>query len=309
MRKQNRNNRICTNEESGKTDFIIDPLLPIGKENAITTQELMRISGCGSSRELRQRIALERERGAIICSGSGRGYWKEMMKMASRRMFSKDVVCSDRFLDMPASAQALYFQYGLEADDDGFVSAPKKILRLTNASDDDLKILVAKGFLIPFDSGVVVIRDWKINNYLRRDRYTPTRFKEEFEQLDTIDDRYQLHVLAVGIPDDNHVVDMRDTQVRLGKDSIGKGSINNNVGRKMSHFTPPTVEEVQEYCFERGNAVDAQSFVDFYTSKGWYVGKTKMKDWKASVRTWEKNQRQKNKKSKDDEGLEGWLNA
>lgn len=111
--------------------------------------------------------------------------------MASRRMFSKDVVCSDRFLDMPASAQALYFQYGLEADDDGFVSAPKKILRLTNASDDDLKILVAKGFLIPFDSGVVVIRDWKINNYLRRDRYTPTRFKEEFEQLDTIDDRYQ----------------------------------------------------------------------------------------------------------------------
>lgn len=112
--------------------------------------------------------------------------------MASRRMFSKDVVCSDRFLDMPASAQALYFQYGLEADDDGFVSAPKKILRLTNASDDDLKILVAKGFLIPFDSGVVVIRDWKINNYLRRDRYTPTRFKEEFEQLDTIDDRYQL---------------------------------------------------------------------------------------------------------------------
>ena len=183
--------------------------------------------------------------------------------MASRRMFSKDVVCSDRFLDMPASAQALYFQYGLEADDDGFVSAPKKILRLTNASDDDLKILVAKGFLIPFDSGVVVIRDWKINNYLRRDRYTPTRFKEEFEQLDTIDDRYQLHVLAVGIPDDNHVVDMRDTQVRLGKDSIGKGSINNNVGRKMSHFTPPTVEEVQEYCFERGNAVDAQSFVDF----------------------------------------------
>ena len=130
--------------------------------------------------------------------------------MASRRMFSKDVVCSDRFLDMPASAQALYFQYGLEADDDGFVSAPKKILRLTNASDDDLKILVAKGFLIPFDSGVVVIRDWKINNYLRRDRYTPTRFKKEFKQLDTIDDRYQLHVLTVGIPDDNHVVDMRD---------------------------------------------------------------------------------------------------
>ena len=83
----------------------------------------------------------------------------------------------------------------------------------------------------------------------------------------------------------------------------------NTVGRKMSHFTPPTVEEVQEYCFERGNAVDAQSFVDFYISKDWYIGKNKMKDWKAAVRTWEKNQRQKNKKSKDDAGLEGWLNA
>lgn len=162
--------------------------------------------------------------------------------MASRRMFSKDVVCSDRFLDMPASAQALYFQYGLEADDDGFVSAPKKILRLTNASDDDLKILVAKGFLIPFDSGVVVIRDWKINNYLRRDRYTPTRFKEEFEQLDTIDDRYQLHVLAVGIPDDNHVVDMRDTQVRLGKDSIGKGNSIYNSQEEFSKL-PPLVQK------------------------------------------------------------------
>lgn len=161
--------------------------------------------------------------------------------MASRRMFSKDVVCSDRFLDMPASAQALYFQYGLEADDDGFVSAPKKILRLTNASDDDLKILVAKGFLIPFDSGVVVIRDWKINNYLRRDRYTPTRFKEEFEQLDTIDDRYQLHVLAVGIPDDNHVVDMRDTQVggMVGKAigsiaTFGKNAAKSLTGAKKS---------------------------------------------------------------------------
>lgn len=78
---------------------------------------------------------------------------------------------------------------------------------------------------------------------------------------------YKNYVLAVGIPDDNHVVDMRDTQVRLGKDSIGKGSINNNVGRKMSHFTPPTVEEVQEYCFERGNAVDAQSFTLELTGK------------------------------------------
>ena len=188
---------------------------------------------------------------------------------------------------MPSSAQALYFQYGLEADDDGFVSAPKKIIRLTNASEDDLKILIAKGFIIPFDSGVVVIRDWKINNYLRKDRYTPTRFKAELEQLDTVDDRYQLHMTSNGIPISNHMVGITDTQVRLGKDSIGKDSINNK-GGKSSRFIPPTVEEVREYCLERGNNVDAQCFVDFYSSKGWYVGKSKMKDWKASVRTWEK---------------------
>lgn len=94
---------------------------------------------------------------------------------------------------------------------------------------------------------------------------------------------------------------MRDTQVRLGKDSIGKGSINNNVGRKMSHFTPPTVEEVQEYCFERGNAVDAQSFVDFYTSKGWYVGKTKMKDWSCGLMKCKKSVQAKLYSEKDTE--------
>lgn len=137
--------------------------------------------------------------------------------MANRRMFSRDIVCSDRFLDMPSSAQALYFQYGLEADDDGFVSAPKKIIRLTNASEDDLRILIAKKFVLPFESGVVVIRDWKINNYLRKDRYTPTRFKEELEQLTLVNDHYEIQTSPLGIPDGNQVVDMVDTQVRLGK--------------------------------------------------------------------------------------------
>ena len=142
--------------------------------------------------------------------------------MANRRMFSRDIVCSDRFLDMPRSAQALYFQYGLEADDDGFVSAPKKIIRLTNASEDDLKILIAKKFVLPFESGVVVIRDWKINNYLRKDRYTPTRFKEELEQLTLVNDHYEIQTSPLGIPDGNQVVDMVDTQVRLGKDRLGE---------------------------------------------------------------------------------------
>lgn len=76
MQKENRNNRVHTGEQSGKTDFLIERLLPVGKENAITTQDLVKLSGCGSARELQQRIAYEREQGAIICSGSGRGYWR-----------------------------------------------------------------------------------------------------------------------------------------------------------------------------------------------------------------------------------------
>lgn len=228
--------------------------------------------------------------------------------MANRRMFSRDIVCSDRFLDMPSSAQALYFQYGLEADDDGFVSAPKKIIRLTNASEDDLKILIAKKFVLPFESGVVVIRDWKINNYLRKDRYTPTRFKEEFEQLTLVNDHYEIQTSPLGIPDGNQVVDMVDTKVRVGKVKVGKDSVNSKRG-KSSRFVPPTVEEVSEYCLGRGNNVDAQCFVDFYSSKGWYVGKSKMKDWKASVRTWERKERSNSQGRTTEDGLGGWLDA
>ena len=228
--------------------------------------------------------------------------------MANRRMFSRDIVCSDRFLDMPSSAQALYFQYGLEADDDGFVSAPKKIIRLTNASEDDLKILIAKKFVLPFESGVVVIRDWKINNYLRKDRYSPTRFKEELEQLTLVNDHYEIHTSPLGIPDENQAVDMVDTQVRSGKDRVDKERISIN-GGKSSRFVPPTVEEVSEYCRERGNNVDAQCFVDFYSSKGWYIGKSKMRDWKASVRTWERKERSNNQSRTTEDGLGGWLDA
>ena len=94
-------------------------------------------------------------------------------------MFSLDVVDTDNFIDLPVSAQALYFHLGMRADDDGFVSSPKKITKMVNCSPDDMKILVDTGYLIPFESGVVVIRDWKVNNYIQKDRYTPTRNQEE----------------------------------------------------------------------------------------------------------------------------------
>ena len=100
-----------------------------------------------------------------------------------KRMFAKTIVLSDAFLDMPMSARCLYFTFGMLADDDGFVSSPKGIMRQCGASNDDLNILLAKRYILAFDSGIIVIKHWRINNYLRQDRYTPTSYVEEKETL------------------------------------------------------------------------------------------------------------------------------
>lgn len=139
--------------------------------------------------------------------------------MAKRRMFSLDVVNTDTFLDMPASTQALYFHLGMRADDDGFVASPRKITTMVNCSNDDLKLLLSKGFIIPFDSGVCLVRDWKINNNIRTDRYKPTQYLTERNTVETTENG--AYILS-GIPNDNQMSYQRYTQVRLGKDRLGK---------------------------------------------------------------------------------------
>ena len=105
--------------------------------------------------------------------------------MAKRRMFSTDITNSDAFQDMPLSAQALYFHLGMNADDDGVVNSPKAIQRSLGASPDDLRILVAKRFIIPIaESEIVVIKHWKINNLIQKDRYTPSKYQKELELLE-----------------------------------------------------------------------------------------------------------------------------
>ena len=147
--------------------------------------------------------------------------------MASKRMFSIDVIDTDKFLDMPVSTQALYFHFGMRADDDGFVSSPKKIAKIANCTNDDLRILISKGYVIPFDSGVIVITDWKANNLIKNDRYKPTRYQEEFKKLEVKDGSYIANqtVILDGIqmePDWNQDGTQVEPQVRLGKDSIDK---------------------------------------------------------------------------------------
>lgn len=330
--------------------------------------------------------------------------------MAERRMFAKTIIDSDAFLDMPLSAQSLYFHLSMRADDEGFINNPKKIMRMIGASQDDMSILIMRKFIIPFDSGVVVIKHWRIHNYIRADRLVETNYKDEkamlivkengaytldneikeIEALDSKDKRkiayaesslpysfsYKIkrafdgkkcpvcgitmnasnsltkptiqHNIPISYGGEHEidnisvicescnssiknketpplnnleVIDtwdkiiraekqkidwfsnpkvldnvrqMSDTcpsdvsqmsaQVRLGKDRLGKDSKK----EAQTRFSPPSVEEVRAYCESRKNNIDPESFINFYESKGWMVGKTKMKDWKASVRTWER---------------------
>lgn len=137
--------------------------------------------------------------------------------MAERRMFAKTIIDSDAFLDMPLSSQCLYFHLSMRADDEGFVNNPKKIQRMIGASEDDLKLLIAKSFLIVFETGVVVIKHWKLHNYIQKDRFKPTVYQEEKALLNEKDNgAYTLDTKCI---QDGYSL---DTQVRLGKESIGK---------------------------------------------------------------------------------------
>jgi hypothetical protein len=199
-------------------------------------------------------------------------------------MFAKSIVDSDAFIDMPMSARLLYYDLGMRADDDGFVNSPKKIMRMIGATNDDMNILIMRKFVIEFENGVVVIKHWRIHNYIQRDRYKPTNYKEQMEQLETDENGSYRKLSAHCIQN----VSTLDTQDRLGKDRLVKDT--NNSADKPHGFTPPNVQDVRAYCQERGNKVDPENFWDFYQSKNWMIGKNKMKDWKAAVRTWERSE-------------------
>ena len=142
--------------------------------------------------------------------------------MAQRRMFSRKITETDRFLEMPLSSQALYFHLNMGADDEGFIDKAKTIQRTIGASDDDMKLLIAKGFLIPFDSGVVVIRHWRIHNYIRSDRFQSTLHQDEKTQLEYDHSKTaMLKPLENVIPNGHHL----DTQDRVSKVSLDKDSL------------------------------------------------------------------------------------
>ena len=151
--------------------------------------------------------------------------------MAERRMFAKTIVTSDAFLDMPATTRCLYFLLGMVADDDGFVNNPRSIMRQSGATLDDMNLLIAKRFVLTFQSGVVVIKHWCIHNTIQKDRYKETKYLEEKAMLALDENKAVSDVYPKCIQD----VSNADTQVRLGKVSTGKDS----VGEDIEEVKPP----------------------------------------------------------------------
>lgn len=141
--------------------------------------------------------------------------------MAERRMFTKKITESDAFLEMPLSTQCLYFHLNMAADDEGFVNAPKRIQKMVGASEDDLKLLMAKSFILMFESGVIVIKHWKMHNYLRCDRFKPTDYQEEKALLTEKENKSY----TLGIPNDNQRYTGGTQAVDVGKDRIEEDRI------------------------------------------------------------------------------------
>ncbi len=215
--------------------------------------------------------------------------------MAERRMFSKSVIDSDLFIDMPVSAQLLYFHLGMHADDDGFVSNPKQIQRSVGCGADDLKLLTAKGFIIPFESGVVVITHWKVHNYIQKDRYKPTSCQIERNKI-------RLNSSNVYTLDTDCIQNVYtlDTQVRLGKDRLGKVRIGEGESEPDGSPPPPskpkfqkfgeyqhvklTEEQYQKLIEDLGEAVTAEYIkrVDEYQQQ---TGRS-YKDYNLTIRNW-----------------------
>lgn len=196
--------------------------------------------------------------------------------MAERRMFAKTIIDSDKFLDMPLSTQALYFHLSMRADDEGFISNPKKIMRMIGSDEDSMKLLIAKQFIIPFESGIVVIKHWKIHNYIQSDRFKETICTEERKQLGYAENREYVKLDTECI----HDVSSLETQYSIGKNSIDKISIDKDSidsGKPQKHkhgefnhvlltddeysrlcddYGPATadlyIKKVDEYCEQSG---------------------------------------------------------
>jgi DnaD/phage-associated family protein len=164
--------------------------------------------------------------------------------MAEKRMFAKTIIDSDLFLDMPVTAQLLYFHLCMRADDDGFINNPKRIMRDVRCSDDDMKVLIAKGYIIPFESGVIVIKHWRLHNYIKNDRYKTTLCEEKSKIKLNTNKVYELlepernQTGTIVEPKRNHVGTIMEPQYRVGKSSIDKSRLVESTDEQTDELQP-----------------------------------------------------------------------
>ena len=222
--------------------------------------------------------------------------------MAERRMFSKKIVYSDAFLDMPQSSQNLYFHLSMRADDDGFINNPKKIMRMTGASEDDMRILIGKRFLIGFESGVVVIKHWHIHNYIQKDRKKPTLYIDEMAQL-AVNDNGSYTECKSNV----YKLDTTCTP-SIGKDRLGKDSVDVSKPKKPTRQEYGSYSNIllsdQDYLKLSEELTNLNDLIEKMSTWCKANGKT-YKDYAAALRNWAKREPVDKPKKKQDDP---WIN-
>lgn len=229
--------------------------------------------------------------------------------MAEKRMFSRKIIESDTFLDMPLSAQALYFHLNLEADDDGFVNGAKRIQRMVGASEDDLKLLCTKQFIIPFSTGVIVVTHWKMHNSIQKDRYKETVYQSEKILLKEHDNKmYTLCIQDVSEMESQ----IRLDKIRLGLEEIRIESIGDSDESQPSP-APKKSKEIRHKYGSYGNVLLSdedynklmQEFPDDYNERierlSEYIASkgAKYKDHLATIRSWSRKDSEKEQTGKN----------
>ena len=237
--------------------------------------------------------------------------------MADKRMFSKSVIDTDQFIEMPVSARLLYFDLGMRADDDGFIT-PKRVMKMTGATEDDLRILITRKYVIPFDSGVIVIRHWRMNNYLKSDRYKETEYKEEKGCLELVENRYEVKdgtnldtkslqtgytgkdriELEIEIENKEESNSLRSLSSSCPEQSKESSALNDDlqvfieiplIGGKSAKITESYVKQAEELY----PAIDVRQTIR--NAKGWLLDnpKNRKSDWKRFLGSWLRREQDK----------------
>ncbi len=230
-------------------------------------------------------------------------------------MFTMQICDSDAFLDMPLSAQCLYFHLAMRADDDGFIDNAKRVMKIVGAKDDDMNVLIGKHFVLTFENGVMVIKHWRMHNTISKSRYHGTKYQDEKAMLLLKENGSYSFTSGSPIDDEKYIEMYSGEQVENKRRTDGEHVENSVLGlglgldlgldidrettgkTKRKRFVKPTLEELEAYKNEKNLNVDCQHFLDFYDSKGWMIGKNSMKDWKATMRGWSSRERNQPKQS------------